>query len=134
MPHKSNTAIVIDKEAHTLSEPHKTWNNWMQQKNRHYTTAKFYKSSHKFLLSVYSILQTLIYPLTIATAIFFNWYIAVGIFALRLIVQAIIWYKSMKKFNEADLFPLFLFFDIWMFVYNLFFFPSLFRKPSRKWD
>jgi len=129
-----NTAIVIDKEAHTISEPHKTWNRWMEQKNRHYTTAKFYKSSHKRLLSVYATMQTLIYPLTIATAIFFNWYIAVGIFALRLIVQSIIWFKCMKKLGETGLFPLFLFFDIWMFAYNLFFFPSLFRKPSRKWD
>jgi len=131
---KTNTAIVIDKEAHTLSEPHTSWNSWMEQKNRHYTTARYYKSSHKFLLSLYATMQTLIYPLTIATAIFFNWYIAVGIFVLRLLVQTITWYKSMKKLNEADLFPLFLFFDIWMFVYNLFFFPSLFRKPSRKWD
>jgi glycosyltransferase involved in cell wall biosynthesis len=131
---KNNTAIVIDKEAHTLSEPHKNWHDWMQQKNRHYTTARFYKPSHKFLLSLYATLQTLIYPLAIATAIFFNWYIAVGIFAVRLIVQAVVWYKCMKKLNEADLFPFFLFFDIWMFVYNLFFFPSLFKSPSRRWD
>jgi glycosyltransferase involved in cell wall biosynthesis len=131
---KNNTAIVIDKEAHTLSEPHTSWSSWMQQKDRHYTTAKFYKSSHKFLLSLYATLQTLIYPLAIATAIFFNWYVAVSIFAVRLLVQSVVWYKSMKRLNESDLFPLFLFFDIWMFVYNLFFFPSLFRKPSRKWD
>lgn len=130
----TNTAIVIDKEAHTLSEPHKTFNGWMQQKNRHYTTAKFYKPQHKLLLSLYATMQTLIYPLTIATAIFFNWYVAVGIFVIRLVVQAIIWNKSMKRLNEEDLSPWFLVFDIWMFVYNLFFFPSLFRKPSRKWD
>ncbi|MBS1747188.1 MAG: glycosyltransferase [Bacteroidetes bacterium] len=131
---KTNTAIVIDKDAHTLSEPHQSWSSWMQQKNRHYTTAKYYKPSHKLLLGLYSTLQTLIYPLTIITAIFFNWYIAVGIFALRLLVQTIIWYKCMKKLNEGDLFSMFLFFDIWMFLYNLFFFPSLFKKPSRKWD
>jgi len=131
---KHNTAIVIDKEAHTISEPHQTWNSWMQQKNRHYTTAKYYKPSHKFLLSLYATLQTLIYPLAIATAIFFNWYIGVGIFAVRLFVQSIVWYKCMKKLNESDLFYLFLFFDLWMFAYNLFFFPSLFKKPARKWD
>ncbi len=131
---EKNTTIVIDKEAHTLSEPHTSWHNWMQQKNRHYTTAKYYKSSHKFLLSLYATMQTLIYPLAIATAIFFNWYIAVGVFAIRLIVQTIIWYKCMKKLNETDLWPLFLIFDIWLFAYNLFFFPSLWRKPSRKWD
>lgn len=131
---KTNTAIVADKDAHTLSEPHKRWDSWMQQKNRHYTTAKFYKPAHKFLLGLYSTLQTLIYPLAVATVIFFNWYTAVAIFAVRLLVQSIVWYKCMKKLNEADLFSLFLFFDIWMFAYNLFFFPSLFKKPSRKWD
>ncbi len=129
-----NTAIVTDKEAHTISEPHKSWNSWMQQKNRHYTTAKYYKGSHKFLLSLYSTVHVFVYPLTVATAIFFNWYIAVGVFLLRLIVEAVIWYKTMKKLNEQDLFPLFWIFDIWIFLYNLFFFPSLFKKPARKWD
>ena len=77
---KTNTAIVIDKEAHTLSEPHKTWHAWNEQKNRHYTTAKYYRPSHKFLLSLYSLAHTLIYPLTILTAVFFNWYTAMAIF------------------------------------------------------
>jgi glycosyltransferase involved in cell wall biosynthesis len=131
---KTNTAIVIDKDAHTLSEPHKSWHEWMQQKNRHYTTAKYYKPSHKFSLSLYAFAHTLIYPLTVLTAIFFNWYIAVGIFVLRLLVEAIVWNKTMKKLNEADLFKWFLFFDIWIFLYNLFFFPSLWRKPNKRWD
>lgn len=130
---KKNTAIVIDKDAHTLSEPHKTWNTWMQQKNRHYTTAKYYKSSHKFLLSLYAFAHTLIYPLTIVTAIFFNWYTAVGIFLIRLIVEAVVWKKAMKQLNETDLFGWFIIFDIWIFIYNLLFFPSLWRKPSKRW-
>jgi len=46
----------------------------------------------------------------------------------------VIWYKAMKKLNEADLFPMFLLFDVWIFIYNLLFFPSLRRKPSKKWD
>ena len=130
----TNTAIVIDKDAHTLSEPHTSWDAWMQQKNRHYTTAKYYKSSHKFLLSLYALAHTLIYPLTIVTAIFFNWYVAVGIFIFRLVIEAVVWNKSMKKLNEADLFGWFIFFDFWIFIYNLFFFPSLWRKPSKRWD
>jgi hypothetical protein len=131
---KKNTAIVIDKDAHTLSDPHASWDSWMQQKARHYTTAKYYKQSHRLLLSLYSLAHTLIYPLAVATALLYNWQIAVGIFAFRLIVQSIVWFKGMKKLNEADLFPLFLFFDIWIFLYNLFFFPSLLRKPSKKWN
>ncbi len=130
----TNTAIVIDKDAHTLSEPHTNWNAWMQQKNRHYTTAKYYKASHKFSLTLYSLAHTLIYPLTIVTAIFFNWYTALAIFLIRLLAEAFVWNKTMKKLNEADLFSSFIVFDVWIFIYNLLFFPSLWRKPSKRWD
>jgi hypothetical protein len=51
---KKNTAIVVDKDAFTLSDPKKTWRDWKRQKNRHYSTGKFYKSSHKFLLGLYT--------------------------------------------------------------------------------
>ena len=37
---KRNTAIVLDKDAHTLSEPKHTFSEWYRQKSRHYTTAK----------------------------------------------------------------------------------------------
>ena len=29
-------AIVLDAEAHTLSEPKNSWSEWMNQKYRHY--------------------------------------------------------------------------------------------------
>ncbi|MEO6134639.1 MAG: glycosyltransferase, partial [Ginsengibacter sp.] len=40
---KKNTAIVIDKDAFTLSEPPTGLKHWVRQKKRHYTTSKFYK-------------------------------------------------------------------------------------------
>ena len=61
---KTNTAIVIDPEAHTLSDPKKTFKSWIRQKNRHYTTAAFYKPKHKFLLGTYQATSFLFYPLT----------------------------------------------------------------------
>lgn len=130
---KDNVAIVFDHDAHTISEPPNTWNQWFTQKTRHYTTAKYYKSKHKNLLGLYSFVHTTIIPLTIATAIFYNWQIAISIFSIRLIIQGIIWKSAMKKLNETDLFPFFIFFDIWLFIYNIIFFPSLFRKPRKKW-
>ena len=47
---KKNTAIVIDKDAFTLSEPPKTWEQWMRQKNRHYTTSKYYKADSQIFI------------------------------------------------------------------------------------
>jgi len=130
---KRNTAIVIDKDAHTLSEAAPTWRIWQRQKYRHFTTSKFYKGKHKFLLGLYSLSQVLIYPVTIAAILFYNWWLVLALFALRMIVQGIVWFKSMKKLNEADLFPYFIFLDIWMSFYFLLFAPALWKKPAKKW-
>jgi glycosyltransferase involved in cell wall biosynthesis len=131
---KTNTSIVIDPEAHTLSEPKKTWRQWYEQKTRHFSTAKYYQKKHKLLLGGYSATQFLVYPLTIVAAIMFSWWIALLVFVVRLGVQAFIYSKTMKKLNEADLFPYFLVFEIWMCFYYLIFLPALFKKPKKKWN
>lgn len=131
---KKNTAIVIDPEAHTLSEPKNSWTEWMNQKYRHYTTAKFYKPVHKFFLGLYSFSLFWVYPLFIVSMVFFNWWIALSVFGLRLIVQAIVYYKSMRKLNEADLWPWFIFFDLWMPLYYLFTLPAIWKSPKRTWS
>ena len=130
---KENTAIVIDPDAHTLSEAKTNWNDWFFQKSRHYSTAKYYKPIHKFLLGLYSSTQFLTYPLLIVCAIWFNWWIALSVFAIRLIVQAIVFKKVMRKLNEDDLWPYFLVLDMWMCLYYLMFLPALFKKPKNKW-
>jgi len=131
---KKNTSIVIDPEAHTLSETKKTWEEWYTQKNRHYSTAKFYKGIHKFLLGLYSATQFLFYPFAIVAAVFFHWWIALAVFGVKLILQAFIYFKAMKKLNESDLFPMFVFFDLWMCVYYVLFLPSLFKKEKKTWN
>ena len=130
---KHNTAILLDKDAHTLSQPKTTWREWFQQKARHYTTAKFYTKKHKFLLGLYSFSAFLIYPLAILSIIFFSWWIILIVFFVRLLLVAFIWRKTMAKMNEADLFPFFLVFDLSMFFYYLLFVPALFKKPAKNW-
>jgi glycosyltransferase involved in cell wall biosynthesis len=130
---KRNTAIMIEKDAHTLSEAAPTWSIWQKQKFRHYTTSKYYKAKHKFLLGLYSLTQVLLYPFTLAAILFYNWWLALALFALRMIVLGIVWFKSMKKLNEADLFPYFIFLDIWMSFYFFLFTPALWRRPAKEW-
>ena len=60
---KHNTRINIDKDSFTLSNPPTTWSQWLAQKKRHYTTSKYYKPIHKFLLSLYAFSHFLFYPL-----------------------------------------------------------------------
>ena len=129
-----NTTICIDHEAHTLSEPKTRWSDWMTQKYRHYTTSSYYKGSHKFLLGLYSFSLFWIYPLLAVSIIFYNWWMALAVFGVRFLIQAVVLYKSMKKLNEKDLWPWFLFFDIWMFFYFIFTVPAIWKAPRKNWD
>lgn len=131
---KDNTAIVVNPEAFTLSKPKGSWKDWMRQKTRHYSTGKFYRRSHKYLLGIYTFSQFAFYPLFVLSIIFFDWRFALIPFAVRFFVQAYVWNKTMKKLGEEDLFPFFLLFDIWMFVYYILFAPTLFKKPARTWN
>ncbi|HVG41358.1 MAG TPA: hypothetical protein VM888_07080, partial [Chitinophagaceae bacterium] len=129
----TNTAIMVDEQSFTLSMPKKTWEEWKRQKNRHYSTGKFYKTSHKFLLGLYTLSLFLFYPLFIFSIIFFDWRWALLLFAIRLLLQAAVLKKSMKKLGEEDLFPMFLLFDVWMFFYYIIFAPALWNKPPKRW-
>lgn len=130
---RRNTKINVNKDSFTLSKPAATWSQWLSQKKRHYTTSKYYKPLHKFLLGLYAFSQFLFYPLLILSCIFYNWQYALIGFGARFIIQALVYSKTMKKLNEKDLFPLFLFFDIWMFFYYIIFTPALIKKPKPTW-
>jgi glycosyltransferase involved in cell wall biosynthesis len=130
----SNTAISIDPDTFTLSDSKKTWSEWLSQKYRHYTTSKYYQPKHKILLGLYSLSLFLLYPLLAISLIFFNWQIALAIFGVRFILQAFVYFKTMKKLNESDLFPWFLLLDIWMFFYFIFTAPAIWKAPRKNWD
>ena len=130
---RCNTRININKESFTLSKPANSWKQWFSQKKRHYTTSKYYKPFHKFLLGLYAFSHFLFYPLLILSCIFYNWQYALAGFGIRFIIQAFVFGRTMKKLDEKDLFPLFLFFDIWMFIYYIIFTPALLIKPKPTW-
>jgi len=128
-----NTAIVVDPDTFTMSEPKKTFGEWFRQKTRHYTTAKYYRPLHKFLLGLYSFSHVLFYPLFIAS-LFFDWRYTLLLFGIRLLIQGYIYYKAMDKLQEKDLFPWWWLLDIWMFVFYLIFVPTIWKKPRTTWN
>lgn len=130
---KKNTAIQIHPDSFTYSKPAQTWTKWRKQKQRHYTTGKFYRPLHKFLLGTYSASQFLFYPACLAALLFYSWKIALAIFAARLIIQTVIFWKTMNRLGEKDLFPFFFLLDLWMFFYYLIFAKSLVKKPQETW-
>ena len=129
----TNTRIVVDPEAFTLSEPKKTFREWVKQKSRHYSTGKFYRPGQKWLLGFYSVTHFLFYPAFIISLIYFHWTWTLSVFALRFLIQGFVYFKTMKKLNELDLFPFWWLLDIWMTGYYLIFAPSLWKKPRMEW-
>ena len=132
---KHNTAIVIDKDAHTLSEPKTSLHDWMNQKYRHYTTSKYYKLSHATLLAFYAISQFLVYPILVTAIVFTKEYILLAsLWSIRMLIQGTILRSTMKKLNELDLWPWFILFDFWSIFYYLFTLPSVWKAPQKNWN
>lgn len=130
---KKNTAIVIDPEAFTYSEPKTSWSSWRRQKIRHYSTSRYYKQSHRVLLSAYATSHILFYPLLILSILLYHSWIPLTIFGFRLLLQGIIAFRTMRKLRENDLFWIFPLLDIWQWFYYLLFADGLFRKPGTQW-
>ena len=131
---KNNTAIVIDKDAVILSEPKRTFGDWFRQKTRHFSTARFYKPVHKFLLGLYSLSQFLFYPAFVGAILLFDWRIVAGVFLIRMISYFTVYTKALKKLDEADLTAWLLLMDIWQFFYYIIFAPALWKKPRPTWN
>lgn len=129
-----NTAVVIDQEAFTYSTPARGWSEWLAQKERHNATGKYYKSQHKWVLGVYMLSQFLFYPLFVVAVITFDWKWVLGVLAFKLLLQGLVFFKSMKRLGETDLFFLFPLWDIWMFFYYLLFMSSLWKTPKTHWN
>ena len=130
---KDNIAIVIDKEAFTLSEPASTWKQWTKQKKRHYTTSRFYKPVHKLLLGMYAVSHFLFYPLLVVSMVSYSWEQALVVFGIRFFVQGFIIFKVTEILDEKDLFPWYLLLDVWMFFYYLIFSAAIFKRPAKSW-
>lgn len=130
---KDNTAVMIDPEAFTVSQPKKKWKDWKRQKMRHYTTGRYYKPAHKFLLGLYSFSLFTHYPLFLAALFLFDWRWSLIPLVVRWCVQGVILRKAMKKLGEEDLWKWFPLLDLWMCIYYCIFMPALWKQPRKTW-
>jgi cellulose synthase/poly-beta-1,6-N-acetylglucosamine synthase-like glycosyltransferase len=131
---KNNSKIEIDIDTHTVSKVKKTFRNWFRQKRRHVTTFKHYNFGSKFRLTMISISQYLFFASFIAVLIIqFEPVIVLSIFALRLIIQILIFSKSMKQLAEKDLLFLSPIIELLlMFIYPMITLSNMFMKKN-KW-
>jgi len=101
---KQNCKIEVAIENHTISKVKKTFKAWVHQKRRHVTTFKHYNFGSKFRLMMISGSQYLYFTsFIVALVLQFQPMIVLSLFGLRLIIQIIIFTKSMKLLGEKDL-------------------------------
>ncbi len=131
---RTNVAVVIDPESFTYSVPSEKFSQWKMQKQRHLSTAPFYKASTRFRLGYYYLVQYLFWLLFGSMFIFPEFsFIALWVFSLKMIFQFVIFNKAMKQLNEKDLLPLLLILDILLlFLYPYFHLTKKISKPN-KW-
>ncbi len=129
----SNTRIQPLLVAHTFSKSKQTFASWFRQKKRHLTTGRYYRTSHKMVLGLYSLSQLVFFGLLIG--LFFlgvDWKLLAGIFGLRLISQLIIVKKCMIRLNEKHFLLFSPLFEIWLIFINLVLgFSGLFSKKTQ---
>ncbi len=106
-----NTRIEIQPEAHTISTPKPSLDEWLRQKRRHLLTGGYYKPGHKIALGLFAVSQVVFWASAIALLIlWYQPYIVLGIVAARFFSQLLITGKVMNKLSEKGfllLVPLF---------------------------
>ena len=100
----SNTEICASKDSFTLSEPKTSFKDWILQKRRHVSTAKFYKIKHQFLLGLFYISQLLFWVLGgLLLALDYDWQWVVAFIVARFVIQLLSFGFTAKKLDEANL-------------------------------
>jgi cellulose synthase/poly-beta-1,6-N-acetylglucosamine synthase-like glycosyltransferase len=102
--HKAKVNVSVSADSQTLSGPKTTWSEWFHQKRRHLTTGPLYKTRHQFLLGTFMFSQLAFYPLLVLLIVLqYNLPVIISLFALRFIIQFIVFAKVMKSLNQRDL-------------------------------
>lgn len=132
---KKNTAIAITSESQTISEAKQSFNEWVNQKRRHFTTGKYYKFSSKLVLGLFSFSQYLFFITFVFLLNDFNntFWTLISLFILRIFSQLFIYKRVMNKLSEKNLLLLIPFYEIFFMIFNpLILILNTISKPN-KW-
>jgi poly-beta-1,6-N-acetyl-D-glucosamine synthase len=116
---KKNLKIALNQKTFTESIPKKKFKEWFYQKKRHITTAKYYKSKHKFILGL-EVFSRIFFYAAFITGLFFPKILIILLagYLIRLILQTIVLSSASAKFNEKGIFYLGIIFDFFMPIIN----------------
>jgi cellulose synthase/poly-beta-1,6-N-acetylglucosamine synthase-like glycosyltransferase len=131
---RKNLQINLEPESIIKSIPKRKLKDWIRQKSRHLTTAKYYKFSHKILLFLEPLSRIIFYASAIFLLIQNRYFIPVlSIFVLRFIIFLVILIYTNKTLKEKRLLIMELLFDIFQPFLNLFFYLKANEKNETIW-
>lgn len=132
---KKNTSVVITPDSFTRSIPCQTFAQWSKQKQRHLSTAVYYKFWHRVKLMLEPLSRLFFYLSLISLFVISSQpLIPLAAYLFRLIVIIIITKLCMNKLSEKGFLALIPIFDVLMPILNLFFIISnKFNTRNTKW-
>ncbi len=131
---KTNTRVQLHPDSFTVSEPESRYEKWINQKRRHLSTAKYYKSKFKFVLGKYAISQLLMYSF-LAVLLILNYHIlwALGLLMIRLISQIVITKYCMNHLKENKLLLFSPLLELMLFINHFLLSASNVISKQNKW-
>jgi glycosyltransferase involved in cell wall biosynthesis len=129
----SNARVEFSNGTHTRSIPCSGFKEWVTQKQRHLTTAPYYKLRDKILLITEPASRIIFYvTLIVLLSKLFLWPYVLAVFGTRLITQIVIFTLVRKKLNEPGIITYSLFFDIFSPVINgIVFLSNIRNRPGK---
>ncbi len=131
---QSNTSVEVHPDAFTISKPKDTFGEWSTQKTRHMSTSKHYPTKHQFTLGLFWAAQVIFILSLIGLLVLqFDWRVVLGIFALKIGAQYLIYGKAMQKLKEQDLIWMLPFLDLTMMAISPIFAIQGLLYKDHKW-
>jgi len=129
---KRNTQINIDPDSFVYSAPKTTFNAYFRQKRRHLTTGKYYKTTFKWLLGLFSFTQLLFWVVFILMlSLNIQPILVLSLFLLKLITTIIVQKNTAGRLGEHHLLLFSLAIEpIYVFLIPLITFISSINQPK----
>lgn len=130
---RDNVAIEMRPKSFVYSHPKTSWKEWVNQKQRHFTTAAKYRLINKLFLGIYPGSLFLLWISFITLLFSFEWWLFVLLlFVLRCAVSWLISGLLFKKLGQKDLLWMFPLLELAHFVIMPFIYYSTDRDQD-KW-
>jgi len=135
MSSSTNIASCISTKSWCFSNAKKSWSGYVQQKNRHVSTATSYKRRTQFLLGFYALSHILMYILLIYL-VFFKLFLFLSVFILLLktFSQYYLYHYLFSHLGVKDLWVYIPLFDIMFLGYYFFNLPGVVSFKNNVWQ